>query len=81
MNELEQLKDAIRRLSTNPELLKMVGPSDEENAAAEARIKQLDALAPLCHWDDSYRGGVVREARECWDRVMFEQGRFEERYC
>jgi len=81
MNELEQLKDAIRRLSTNPELLKMVGPSDEENAAAGARMKQIDTLEPHCKWGLTYANGETRNARERYHRIMAEQSRFEERYC
>jgi len=43
---VEQLAQAIREAGSLNELLKLVGPSDEENEEAEARFRLLDRLPP-----------------------------------
>lgn len=83
MNELEALKTKVRQLSENPELLKLVGPSEDEQAAAEARLLSLDKLSRLCAWDKTpYQLTHTQSlARKRWGRIMTEQQVYESRYC
>ena len=81
--ELEALKAAVRKLSGNPELLRLVGPSDDEQAQAEARLQRLDKLSRLCAWDKMAYclTNIQRLARERWGRIMDAQQTHEARYC
>ena len=80
--ELEALRTAVRKLSGNTVLLKLVGPSKEEERAALARLKRLDKLSRLCAWDKTpYQLTHIQSmARERWNRIMAEQQVYESRY-
>lgn len=78
---LESRIASIREASDLTELKRLVGPSAEERAAAEQRLRQLDALSPACEWNSVCPSWAAREARERWNRVMAEQGAFENAYC
>ena len=58
-------------------------PPDEALQEAEARIRRLDILSPLCAWDkfDFQLTHDQRQARVRWQQIMAIQGEFEERYC
>jgi hypothetical protein len=77
----ETLIDTIRSATELPELKRLVGPSDAERAAAEQRLRTLDALSPACEWDSVCPGQEARAARERWGRIAAEQGAYEHAYC
>jgi hypothetical protein len=77
----EELAAAVRLRSDDPALLHIVGPSEEEQRAAAARIKQLDRLSPQCLWESFLPDYRAQVARRSWARVMKLQQDFEERYC
>jgi hypothetical protein len=79
--ELAQLKAAIRELSNNPELLHMVGPSTDEQEAAERRMKRLDDIDAACEWGSMTPSASADRARREWGEIMEVQGAFERRYC
>lgn len=79
--ELDQLKNAVRLHSNNPRLLKMVGPSQQEDAEAKRRLEALDRLSPLCEWGETNPSFDAIRHREQWDRIMKVQGEYERRYC
>jgi hypothetical protein len=76
-----ELADAVREMATNPELLKIVGPSQEELAEAASRIRTLDRISPLCQWDLPYPSTInATTARHNWKRISDEQDAYEARY-
>ena len=44
----DELIDAIRSASSLDELLRLVGPSDEENEQARSRLEALDRVSEAC---------------------------------
>lgn len=86
--ELEELKQMIREAETLEDLNGLhhkVGGSPEENAAAEQRLAQVDAIDKndSCAWskqeheltDDQHR------ARARWHSIMNRQAEYEGKYC
>jgi hypothetical protein len=80
---LEALKRFIREAESLEEVLRLIGPTEEENAAAQARVEELDRLAPLCAFDKpiDLLDGDQRSARAVWNSIIMAQAEFEERYC
>jgi hypothetical protein len=58
-------------------------PSAEENAAAEQRLRDLDAIESQCAWDkfEAQCTNEELEARDRWRAIMNRQGEYEELYC
>lgn len=77
----ENLVTAVRELATNSDLLHLVGPSKNEANAAEARMRHLDAISPLCEWGNLQPSAEASQARELHKRVLDLQTVYEERYC
>ncbi len=71
MNEitLKELTEAIRNGSSNSELMKMIGATDEEETRQRERLAELDKI-------DMRENNPHR-----WDRLMAECDRFEFDYC
>ena len=80
--ELEELRQAVREHSSNPILLRMVGPSVEEQAEAKDRLDRQDHISPACNWGKQDLLTLAeRAARERWHEIGAIQAIYEERYC
>lgn len=76
------LAEAVREWSNDPNLLKLVGPSEAENDAAQWRIETLDKIEASCQWGSQFPPtGQAALARDRWNRIWDEQTAFENRYC
>lgn len=80
--ELDLLKEKVRKISSDKELLMIVGPSASEELAAQQRLKRLETIAPRCRFDKFQFQCSPNErlAREQYARIMDEQTEFENRY-
>lgn len=82
---LESLIAAVRKaqsLDDLRDLHHLVGPSTDENLQAQSRLAELDRLDAHCLWSELFPPTeAARLARERYQRVTEEQGRFENRYC
>lgn len=74
--KLKDLQDAVRKYSTEKDLLDMVGPSDQELSAAKSRIKSMDAI-----WDkyNSFEDMPIH-VKDQYERISKVQQEFESRY-
>jgi hypothetical protein len=79
--ELKALQEAVRKHSKSKVLLHLVGPSEEESAEADKRLRRTDLLTPACRWGDLVPGSDAMEARACWLKLLKTQTSYEERYC
>ncbi|WP_459203479.1 hypothetical protein ACQVRV_00030 (plasmid) [Ralstonia pseudosolanacearum] len=77
---VESLIDAIRSASDLAELKRLVGPSDDEKATAEQRLRNLDALSPFCEWDNMCPSLKADDARKRYNRILSEQMVYEGAY-
>lgn len=79
--EKNQLIDAIRAAESLQELKRLVGPSANEMQNAKNRIARLDDISTACQWENVYPGAKALQAREQYQRIAQEQGKFEALYC
>jgi len=77
----QRLAQAVRDRSNDRGLLKMVGPTPDELAAAEARLRALDLLHDQCQWGlMPCPNEQARDARERYNQIMDVQAVYEAKY-
>lgn len=76
----DELIDAIRSASSLDELLRLVGPSDEENEQARSRLQALDRVSEACEWDKACPSPSAMRARERYHSILDAQAEYENRY-
>jgi hypothetical protein len=77
----ETLVAAIRNGAATDELKRMVGPSNEEIAAAKDRLSRLDALDEKCEWESTSPSVGAQQARDRRGPIVREQSAYEQAYC
>jgi hypothetical protein len=84
--ELDELKQMIREAETLEDLNDLqhkVGGSPEEEAAAIARMAEIDAIDHKCAWDkfEHQLTDDEHQARAKWHSIMNRQAEYENKYC
>lgn len=74
----QQLLDAIRGATSLGDLTRLVGPTEEENQQAIARLASIEAIDNK--WPDWANSPDARDDRERRDRLMEEQRHYELKY-
>lgn len=77
---LESLTAAIRSAGSLDELLRLIGPSEEENQQARARLALLESVTAKCEWGNPSISLAAHQARERYGHIMAEQIDYENRY-
>ena len=77
---LAALTAAIRSAESLEELYRLIGPSEEENQKARARLKLLETVSEKCEWDKATIGLDAYKARDRYNQIMEEQAAYESRY-
>ena len=77
---LESVVEAIRNAQSLDELYRFIGPSKQEQEAADSRLVYMESIADMCNFCSSTPNSEESRYRDRWNSTMAVQTEFENRF-